>query len=29
MEFGSGNQMMEIPISAFVQFLADCGLEGV
>ncbi len=29
MEFGGGNRMMEIPISAFVQFLADCGLEGV
>ncbi|WP_434310663.1 carboxylesterase/lipase family protein [Hominifimenecus sp. rT4P-3] len=29
MEFGGGNGMREIPVSPFVQFLADCGLEGL
>ncbi len=29
MEFGGNNDMMEIPISPFVRYLADCGLKGL
>ena len=29
MEFGGSNGMMQIPLSPFVHFLADCGLQGL